>query len=354
MEAESFKQADESDQESIGSRSPELHSEEVSLDEESRGVADSGAAADDVDPKRVARVIRQLTDNDDLEGSRKKAYTNANNSVLTYLCELLGINYSHVNLNKRNTAKSQLFQAVLSAVSYTSILLVENVTLLIYYNYLQIDNNPSNTAKLLSTQPLGSRAVLGSDIMEAIWEDMAFTHLPSWVGLVPRNWGTSKRGKLTADNWRVICTIHLPITLIRLWKDETGRKAELLHNFMDLATAVRIANMRVSSKNQVQAYNFHISRYASALPALFPDVSIKPTVHAALHFGDIMDLFGPVHSHSAPFYERYIYFLQRLNTNKKLGAYPLYINLYLSLTSLFLSLYRRFGNNVHEGIIPNS
>ena len=98
--------------------------------------------------------------------------------------------------------------------------------------------------------------MLGSDVMEAIWEDMAFTQLPSWVGLVPRNWGTSKRGKLTADNWQVIFTIHLVITLIRLWKDETGRKAELLNNFMDLVAAVRIANMRVSSKNQVRAYNF--------------------------------------------------------------------------------------------------
>ena len=255
---------------------------------------------------------------------------------MIYLCELLGTDYSHVNLNKRNTAKSQLFRAVISAVSYTSISLTENVTPHDHIHYLQIDNNPGNTAKLLSTQPVGSRAVLGSDIMEAVWEDMAFTQLPSWVGLVPRNWGTSKRGKLTADNWRVICTVHLPITLIRLWKDETGRKAELLHNFMDLATAVRIANMRVSSKNQVRAYNFHISRYASALPTLFPDVSIKPTVHAALHLGDIMDLFGPVHSHSAPFYERYIYFLQQLNTNKKLGAYPLHSICTLSLTSLSL------------------
>ena len=132
MEAENFKQTDVSDQESTGSCSPEPRGEEVPFDEESRGVADSGVAADDVDPKRVARVIRQLTDNDDLEGSRKKAYTNANNSVLTYLCDLLGIDYSHINLNKRNTAKSQLFQAVISAVSYTSILLAENVTLLIY------------------------------------------------------------------------------------------------------------------------------------------------------------------------------------------------------------------------------
>ena len=120
-----MKQTGESDQESTGSRSPEPRGEEISLDGESRGAVDSGFAADDVDPKHVARVIRHLIDNDDLEGSRKKAYTNANNSVLIYLCELLGIDYSHVNLNKRNTAKSQLFQAVISAVSYTSISLTE-------------------------------------------------------------------------------------------------------------------------------------------------------------------------------------------------------------------------------------
>ena len=129
---ENLEQTHGSDQESIGSQSLELHGEEISLDEESRGGANFGVAADDVDPKRVARVIRHLTDNSDLEGSRKKAYTNANNSVLIYLCELLGINYGHIDLNKRNTAKSQLFQAVISAVSYTSIMLMENVTLLIY------------------------------------------------------------------------------------------------------------------------------------------------------------------------------------------------------------------------------
>jgi len=54
MEAENFKQTDVSDQESIGSCSPELRGEEVPFDEESRGVVDSGVAADDVDLKRVA------------------------------------------------------------------------------------------------------------------------------------------------------------------------------------------------------------------------------------------------------------------------------------------------------------
>ena len=43
-----------------------------------------------------------------------------------------------------------------------------------------------------------SRAVLGKDIMEAVWSDMKLMQLPTWVG---SNWGTAKRGKLTANHW---------------------------------------------------------------------------------------------------------------------------------------------------------
>ncbi|KAH9163392.1 hypothetical protein EDB89DRAFT_1912716 [Lactarius sanguifluus] len=38
------------------------------------------------------------------------------------------------------------------------------------------------------------------DVMEAIWEDMALTELPSWVTTVPHNWGTAARGKLSTNN----------------------------------------------------------------------------------------------------------------------------------------------------------
>lgn len=149
---------------------------------------------------------------------------------------------------------------------------------------------------------------------------MSRTQLPSWVGPVPHNWGTAERGKLSADNWRVICTIHLPVTLIRLWGHETGRKKEILRNFMDLVTAVRIANMRVASPSQVAAYNVAITRYIAGLQELFPNIPLKPSHHGAMHIGDILGLFGPVHSHSAPFFERYINFLHRLNTNQKSGT----------------------------------
>lgn len=157
--------------------------------------------------------------------------------------------------------------------------------------------------------------------METVWADMKRTQLPTWISPAPPNWGTAERGKLSADQWRVICTIHLPITLIRLWGDETGRKKAMLEHFMDLVSAVRIANLRISSKDQIRAYNHFMFRYASRCASLYPDETLKPTLHASLHIGDILELFGPVHAISAPFYERYINFFHNLNTNRKIGSF---------------------------------
>jgi hypothetical protein len=168
---------------------------------------------------------------------------------------------------------------------------------------------------------LAHSAVLGKDVMEFIWGDMKHTQLPSWMTSAPPNWGTPTRGKLSADNWHVICTIHLPISLIWLGREEDGRKKDLLDNFMDLVSAVQIANMQVSSASQVAAYNKHIIQYLEGIQTLFPHEKLRPTHHAAIHIGDLLQRFGPVHAYSSPFYERYISFLHRINTNNKIGMY---------------------------------
>ena len=183
--------------------------------------------------------------------------------------------------------------------------------------------NPQTRAILQSLIPDTEvhSAVLGKDIMETVWNDMKKTQLPSWITPAPHDWGTPKRGKLSADNWRVVCTIHLPITLIWLWKNEAGRKGQLLENFMDLVTAVRLANMRVSSPGQVEAYDKHIFRYVQGIQTLFPQHPLRPIHHGALHIGDILLRFGPVHSYRASHYERHIGFLHRVNLNNKVGMY---------------------------------
>jgi hypothetical protein len=157
--------------------------------------------------------------------------------------------------------------------------------------------------------------------MEAVWADMALTELPSWVSDVPSNWGTPTRGKLSANNWRVICTVHLPITLIRLWGSDDApedRKSKL-ENFMDLVRAVQIANLHSISKKEIEQYERYIFRYLTTFKLLYKLAKVKPIHHAALHYGDILWGFGPTHTHSAAFYERYIYAMQSKNHNMKLG-----------------------------------
>ena len=100
---------------------------------------------------------------------------------------------------------------------------------------------------------LSKRIVLGKDVMEAVWDDMKHMKLPMWIYPAPPNWRTVERGKLSADQWRLVCTVYLPITLIHLWSHITGQKRDMLTHFMDLVSAIRIANMRIMFQQQIKA-----------------------------------------------------------------------------------------------------
>ncbi|RXW19244.1 hypothetical protein EST38_g6612 [Candolleomyces aberdarensis] len=178
--------------------------------------------------------------------------------------------------------------------------------------------------KLLGQYPeeeggLSGSAFLGKDVMEAIWSDMKATRLPSWISPVPHDWGSTRRGKLSANNWRIIAVIHLPITLIRLYGHTEGRKRDLLSNFMELVKAIRIATMNATTQQQIDQYNSLILRYSAGVKQLFPDYEILPSHHMSLHIGDTLRHFGPKHSHDSPHYERYINLFHRMNNNHKLG-----------------------------------
>ena len=158
--------------------------------------------------------------------------------------------------------------------------------------------------------------------MEAVWADMALTILPSWVMDVPRNWGTTMWGKPSANNWRVIYTVHLPITLIRLWggSDTLADRKSKLENFMDLACTVQIANLRSISNKEIELYKHYIFHYVTTFKLLYKLAKVKPIHHAALHYGDVLQGFGPAHTHGAAFYEQYIHSMQSKNHNMKLGS----------------------------------
>ena len=141
----------------------------------------------------------------------------------------------------------------------------------------------------------------------------------------PRNWGTAARGKLTADQWKVVATVHLPVTLIRLWGTKQGRYFLLLCNFMDLSAAVQLANQRITTKKHIDDYERLILRYLQGLKVLFKDTPLQPIHHASLHAGEFLRQFGPTHSVRTPGFERFNERLGSQNTNMKSGklfGYP--------------------------------
>lgn len=59
--------------------------------------------------------------------------------------------------------------------------------------------------------------VLGHNMLPAIWHDMGKAVLPSWLPASPKEAGLAPSGKLSADQWRTTCTVHLVVTLGRTW-----------------------------------------------------------------------------------------------------------------------------------------
>ncbi|KJA13951.1 hypothetical protein HYPSUDRAFT_150983 [Hypholoma sublateritium FD-334 SS-4] len=296
--------ASESDPSSEGASDVDEDEDSVAQDEsdiEETDLGDTAAISGSTltpfvahNPGKVRRILRNLLSN--LPSDRKKAYREANKSIYLNICSILALELDVA------LSKSELHNAIL----------------------FKIERDPMSQELLRSFTTMARdkiqvSAVLGKDVMACIWRHMAACQLPSWITPAPRNWGTSEHGKLSADNWRIICTIHMPVTLIWLWKEETSRKKSLLENFMHLVTSARLANVRTCTAAQIQDYNKHMTEYLQGLRELFPDIPLRPNHHAALHIGDIMTRFGPAHSHGAHFFERHIGFFHRINTNHMLG-----------------------------------
>jgi hypothetical protein len=147
--------------------------------------------------------------------------------------------------------------------------------------------------------------------------------LPSWVPRAPSHPGEKKWGKLGADQWRSFCLVNLPITLIRLWGslDVESREHKMLVNFLHLISAIKLATMRKMTKERIAQYERHMHQYLTSLLELYPETSITPYQHLSLHFGDLLERFGPTHAWRCFAFERYNYLMQNIPTNSKFGMF---------------------------------
>lgn len=150
---------------------------------------------------------------------------------------------------------------------------------------------------------------------------MDSTDLPSWIGRAPRRFGAAGQGRLKADEWRTACTIHLPITLIRLWHHlpDARREKALLRNFLALVIAVLWATRRSTSDAHRVIVQNNLVYYLQSLVELYEPGIIVPNHHVSLHLVECLKLFGPVHGWWAFPFKRFNGILQGFNTNSRLG-----------------------------------
>lgn len=196
--------------------------------------------------------------------------------------------------------------------------------------YLQMKDGQSTGEAYHITGPTKKlTCFLSSNEMEAIRTDMKNTVYPSWFQPAPQQFGEPKAGKLIADQWRNLCTVHMLITLVRLWATRSDRQLHL-KNFMFLLIAVQAATSRSTSPALVKCYDASILLYLKTLPGLYPGYKFSINQHMALHVGKYLRLFGPAHGHWAFPFERLNGFFRRVRTNFHIGepilrAFPLII-----------------------------
>ena len=144
--------------------------------------------------------------------------------------------------------------------------------------------------------------------------------LPSWVSPAPKSFGTTQHGKISADQWRTVSTINLPVTLIRTWGlDEDELHKRMLQNFLDLVEAVEILGLLEIDETRIGEADVLIKKYIDEVKELYKGAKIQPNHHLFLHLGIFLLLFGPVHSWRSFAFERFNYMLQSINTNMNFG-----------------------------------
>ncbi|TDL24062.1 hypothetical protein BD410DRAFT_696923, partial [Rickenella mellea] len=140
--------------------------------------------------------------------------------------------------------------------------------------------------------------------IQQIQDHIQKTDRPVWNVSPPPNLGEASHGKLKADQWRSCIEFDLPVSLAQLWTEgeQDERKLALLQCTIHAAK-----------------YTEYMHSYLKSMLQLFPGLKLRPNHHNALHIGEFLLRFGPMHGWWMYPFERFIGILQNIRTNNKMG-----------------------------------
>jgi hypothetical protein len=177
-------------------------------------------------------------------------------------------------------------------------------------------------------ESLPEKPFITKQALKEIRAGIAATIRPSFQAGLPANFGCKEHGKLKADQWRTAMEFDIPISLVKILADykSTGNLAEdkrarrIVEHTLDLAMAMTWGFSRRTSEYHAERYQFYMTRYLAGIHELYPHFNLKPNHHYALHLGEILKTFGPLHGTWAFAFERLNGRLRSLNSNFKIGT----------------------------------
>jgi hypothetical protein len=183
-------------------------------------------------------------------------------------------------------------------------------------DWLMADNeDPDSDSDEEATKP-GESCIFTAAQLAFIRACIADVVLPTWMARPPKNLGEKSHGKLKADNWFVLFTVHLLVALVELWGvSSDARQRQLLGNFANLVTCTNIVCSFSVTDAQADEYTTCYVRYRQTLRSLFPGMRSVPNLHYAMHNGPQMKFWGPLMAVSEFAYEQHNGTLQKIKTN---------------------------------------
>ncbi|KLO05295.1 hypothetical protein SCHPADRAFT_883935 [Schizopora paradoxa] len=160
---------------------------------------------------------------------------------------------------------------------------------------------------------------LSWDEIEMVQKSIQDTQRPRWHKGPPSNFGEKAHGKLKADQWRSAIEFDVPVALSKLLNNGQQAHAKLFRSTMLLAIAIRYATSHKMSERRIERYTHHMLEYLKSIREINPSVRLRPNHHNALHIGEHLRLFGPMHGWWMFVFERVIGKLQQTNINNRNG-----------------------------------
>ncbi|KAG0139113.1 hypothetical protein CROQUDRAFT_12404, partial [Cronartium quercuum f. sp. fusiforme G11] len=151
--------------------------------------------------------------------------------------------------------------------------------------------------------------------------------LPTGVTGMPSNLGEASAGTLKAVQWHSLFAYIIPLIVVEIYvtnpeqlKKESNR-GQILFNIGALCQCTNIVCAKKVSDYEARQFQIWYRKYTNTSQNLFQNIKIRPNHHYTLHIPDQLRLWGPLNQVAKFGGERLIGFLQKIQTNTRLGMF---------------------------------